>query len=67
MVGNDHVFGGAGNDTTYTNRGQVDVITDATAAAPNGPCETVQRKKARASDSNLEDAQARPKETISTS
>jgi hypothetical protein len=51
---------GAGNDTAVLD--MVDVITDATAASPNGSCEQVIRKAPKASDSKTEDAQQAPAE-----
>jgi Ca2+-binding RTX toxin-like protein len=57
----DRITCGAGNDTALLD--QVDVITDATAANPNGSCERVVRKPARGrGESKSEDAQQSPKD-----
>ena len=56
----DRITCGAGNDTALLDR--VDVITDASAANPNGSCERVVRKPPRARDSRSEDAQQSPKD-----
>ena len=56
----DRITCGAGNDTALLDR--VDVITDATAASPNGSCERVVRKPARGRGSRSEDAQQSPKD-----
>ena len=57
----DRITCGAGNDRALLDN--VDVITDASAEAPNGSCEMVIRKAARgAGDSRSEDRQESPKE-----
>ena len=56
----DRITCGAGNDTALLD--QVDVITDATAAAPNGSCERVVRKAPKPRDSASEDAQQAPRD-----
>src|SRR5204863_9140216 len=72
----DRITCGPGNDRALLDN--VDVITDATAAAPNGSCETVDRKPARGkgpkgkggegkgANSRSEDAQESPKEEKAT-
>jgi Ca2+-binding RTX toxin-like protein len=56
----DRIMCGPGNDTALLDN--VDVIIDATAAAPNGSCEVVKRHAPRPADSRSEDAQQSPKE-----
>ena len=56
----DHITCGDGNDTALLD--QFDVITDATAANPNGSCERVVRKAPKPKDSKTEDAQQSPKD-----
>ena len=51
----DRITCGEGSDVAILDN--VDVITDATTEAPNGSCETVQRKAPKASDTRSEDAQ----------
>ena len=55
----DRITCGPGNDRALLD--QVDVITDATAANPNGSCEQVVRKAPKSHDSASEDAQQAPK------
>jgi Ca2+-binding RTX toxin-like protein len=62
----DRITCGPGNDRALLDN--VDVITDATAAAPNGSCETVERKKPKqGKSSKSEDVQESPKEAGVTS
>jgi Ca2+-binding RTX toxin-like protein len=56
----DRITCGPGEDRALLDR--VDVITDATAASPNGSCEIVKRKGARAAGSRGEGPHASPKE-----
>jgi Ca2+-binding RTX toxin-like protein len=54
----DRIACGDGNDRALLD--QVDVITDATAANPNGSCERVVRKAPKPKESASEDAQQAP-------
>jgi len=54
----DKITCGDGDDTALLDT--VDVIADATAANPNGSCETVVRKAPKVKDSASEDAQQAP-------
>src|SRR5439155_9339389 len=56
----DRITCGDGDDTALLD--QVDVITDATAANPNGSCERVVRQAPKPKDSRTEDAQQAPKD-----
>jgi Ca2+-binding RTX toxin-like protein len=56
----DRITCGDGFDTALLDN--VDVITDATAANPNGSCEKVVRKDPKPKDSATEDQQQSPKD-----
>ena len=56
----DRITCGPGNDAAFLD--QVDVIADASAEAPNGSCERVERRPARPRDSRSEDAQQSPRD-----
>jgi len=56
----DRITCGPGVDTALLD--QIDVITDATAANPNGSCERVVRKAPKPRESRTEDAQQSPRD-----